>query len=139
MLIWRFVLSLGYGQLPLLNLLDILYCTLHRWPCIPIVMAIGRSRIIFESEDYIKVPIAAESTLFTELRYLAVQEKYCNLNFQAFICTFCKISWKVTSKINYLELENQYYMPLSHNISQKYKEQLNFQDLRDIRSLITLI
>ena len=77
--------------------------------------------------------------VFTEWRYLAVQEKYCNLNFQAFICSFCKISWKVASKISYLELENQYYMPLSHKVSQKYKEQLNFQDLRDFRSLITLI
>ena len=33
----------------------------------------------------IKVPIAALLTLFTESRYLAVQEKYCNLNFRAFM------------------------------------------------------
>ena len=62
------------------------------------VKAIWDYRVIFACEAYIKVPIAAESTLFTEWRYLAEQEKYCNLNFQAFILSHGKILWKLPLK-----------------------------------------
>ena len=51
---------------------------------------------------------------------LAVQEKYCNLNFRAFTCIFGKTLWKIVS--SYLELENQYYMSLRHTISQISKQ-----------------
>ena len=44
------------------------------------------------------------SRLFTEWGYLTVLENYCNLNFQTFILSHCKISWKMAPKITYLEL-----------------------------------
>ena len=56
--------------------------------------------------------------VFTEWRSLAVQETQCNLN------NYLGLSH---SKISYLELENQYYIPLSHKIFQKV-EQLNLQE-----------
>ena len=51
----------------------------------------GGSGVIFACKIEMKVPITGISTLFTEKRYLAIREKYCNLNFWASILSYYKM------------------------------------------------
>ena len=78
-----------------------------------------------------KVPIAGLSMLFMGWRYLAVGEKYCNVNLGAFILSYSKASWKISIPANsgnnfwviydLIEVSSKYFSMYGNCLIHQYK------------------